>query len=563
MLSTAAISEAAISALPDRSLLTFAATATLEGSMVVFARLKLVSEFGERPIFATEIETMQTLPAGTSGIFIYAATKEFISYATDDLPNQPFLGTLQKPVVFERSVIAGAGFGEIRVGYGELELINTGGDYDDLIGTYAVDGRQVVLRAGSIVNGVVADYNDFALVTELTATGWVINEDRLIVLLRDNTFRLEVPTQPNLYGGGGDVDGPSDLAGKRKPIAVGQVRNISPPLLIPGRLVYQVHDGSIEAIDAVYDSGSELVNSGDHANAAALFAAAISSGFATCLAEGLFMLGAAPAGKITADVRGDNSGGYIETTSDIVKFLVLNATDLTEVDDLDIETFDMLNVEQPAPIGYFLDVESNETVIETTSKLMAGIGGWVGFDYIGRLEVRRVKAPTTVAVERYDEFDLLTLTRDRLPTGIDPIIKRARVAYDRNWTVQEGTELTGEVTENDPDLVSYLASQFRVTSTTDSGVEFYHPLAIDPDPVEAFFVNEEDAADEALSRVELYGVERSMYRFAVKEHLFAQDVGDTVFLTAPRLGLDDGIYLIVVEVRDDLESMTTEIVGFG
>jgi hypothetical protein len=59
--------------------------------------------------------------------------------------------------------------------------------------------------------------------------------------------------QPNVYAGTGGVDGGADLAGKRKPLCFGNPRNVSPVLLVPSLLIYQVHDGSVAGIDNVYD----------------------------------------------------------------------------------------------------------------------------------------------------------------------------------------------------------------------------------------------------------------------------------------------------------------------
>src|SRR5262245_37300546 len=284
---------------------------------------------------------------------IYAASKEFISIATDSPPNQPFLGTLEKPISFEQSIVTANGFGEINVGYGELQLINNEGDYDSLIGAFAIDGQAVRLNVGSVIAGFMQPYATFSLLANLTATGWSIDEEFVTIFLRDNSFKLELLAQPNSYGGAGGTDGSADLTGKTKPITLGQVRNISPPLVIPAFLTYQVNDGAIQAIDAVYDAGGLLTNLGNFANVAAMNAAVISSGYVTCLAEGFFRLGASPFGKVTADVRGANAGGYVQTTADIVKFLVLNSTELTTAD-IDQYSLDVLNLSHPATIGYYL-----------------------------------------------------------------------------------------------------------------------------------------------------------------------------------------------------------------
>ncbi|MGH2173878.1 hypothetical protein ACQ1Z4_14290, partial [Enterococcus faecalis] len=86
----------------------------------------------------------------------------------------------------------------------------------------------------------------------------------------------------------------------------GSPQNISPVLLVPASLIYQAHDGAMQSIDAVYDRGAPLTGAGDVADYAALAAASVSSGqFKTCLALGLFKLGSAAAGTVTADVKGD------------------------------------------------------------------------------------------------------------------------------------------------------------------------------------------------------------------------------------------------------------------
>lgn len=55
MLSLGAISETAISALPDGDALAWAASGMLAAEMNIAARLGIVSDFGMRPLFAVEI----------------------------------------------------------------------------------------------------------------------------------------------------------------------------------------------------------------------------------------------------------------------------------------------------------------------------------------------------------------------------------------------------------------------------------------------------------------------------------------------------------------------------
>ena len=58
----------------------------------------------------------------------------------------------------------------------------------------------------------------------------------------------------------------------------GNALNITPVLLVPNLLIYQCHDGAMQAVDAVYDRGVPLTAAGDVANYAALAAASVSPG---------------------------------------------------------------------------------------------------------------------------------------------------------------------------------------------------------------------------------------------------------------------------------------------
>src|SRR6185295_1368888 len=113
-------------------------------------------------------------------------------------------------------------------------------------------------------------YGDYFVIFNGTAADWNIDEQVVHLTLRDFGYKLNVPAQPNIYGGTGAQDGGADLASKRKPRAFGHVLNVSPPLVVPGLLVYQVHDGPVHNVVAVYDRGVALGKGADHATYAAL-----------------------------------------------------------------------------------------------------------------------------------------------------------------------------------------------------------------------------------------------------------------------------------------------------
>lgn len=109
------------------------------------------------------------------------------------------------------------------------------------------------------------------------------------------------------YAGTGGAEGPIDLAGKAKPLAIGWPRNIQPLLIDAVNSVYQFSGyGPIEAVTTLYERGADFgASTGNHASYAALVAATIAPGkWATCLAEGLIRLGAPEYGVVTGDIKG-------------------------------------------------------------------------------------------------------------------------------------------------------------------------------------------------------------------------------------------------------------------
>lgn len=123
------------------------------------------------------------------------------------------------------------------------------------------------------------------------------------------------------YAGTTGAEGTADLKGQLKPWVFGRARNIEPVAINQVDSVFQVSGyGPVQAISAVYERGASFGASiGDYATYAALVAATIPPGrWATCLAQGMFRLGAPPAGVITCDVDGDNTGGFLRRTGAIL-----------------------------------------------------------------------------------------------------------------------------------------------------------------------------------------------------------------------------------------------------
>lgn len=493
---------------------------------------------------------------------IYVTTAAgYATEPTDAPANQPFRGALQS-FTFSRSIMQ-ADIGQFTTGTGNLTISNADAEYDFLPLSYAIDGRPIHIRIGRPDQAYAETYP----LAKLTASGWNIDTDVISIDLEDYSYKLEVPLQPNVYGGSGGADGGSDLAGKRKPLAFGNALNVSPVLLVPNLLVYQVHDGAMQAIDAVYDRGVPLTADADYASYAALIAASVASGrFATCRAAGLFKLGSSASGTVTADVRGDNSGGYVTSTADIVRWALRNRTVLVDPDDLNVASFGAVNATQPAPIAYFVGPDDNLTVAAFIQALMGGIGGWGGHRLDGTFEVRIFSAPSGQPVAAFTRDDMVggDIKREPLPDSYRPPRWRWRVPYARCWTTQ--TDLAGAVTEA---RKAFVAESYRLAEANSSTIQLDHPFAQDRDPVQAYFSNQEDAAAEAARLIDLFKTTRAIYRFPAPRRAVRREMGDVIMVTYDRFDLRFGRLMAVVEWKAQMNFVgdggidTVEIAAYG
>jgi len=450
--------------------------------------------------------------------------------------------------------------GRARVSVADVAILDPTGEHDALL-DLAWDGREVKLLAGT---------QDLSL----SEFGTVMRGDAATLAWDENGWRIRVREQgvvfTNLlararYGGGGGTDGDAEITGTRAPYCAGRVRNVSPIRVVAADELYQVHDGETQAIDAVRDAGVELTFAADFTTGAALLAAttgAAMSGadieageYGTCLAEGLFRLAAMPAGDVTADVRGDASGGYVDDTANIVRRIVttrLSGQALSDPSDLDAGAFAVFSSAQPAEVGIYLRDE--RTVESVITEMLFGSGGYWWFDRLGRLTVGRLEAPTA-PVRTIDSSTILAIER----LDMAPPSYQRRVAWRRIWTLQSDDGLADSVPDDQRAL--YTTEQ-RFAVSTDSEVRGRHQLARDVETPGLFDV-EADALTEAARLQALHGVQRDRYRVQVERLLFQVFPGESVTLKHPRFGLANGRNFVVVGLEENTLTGTTVLELWG
>jgi hypothetical protein len=469
------------------------------------------------------------LPAYVEQI-IYAATHPFITEPDDAPENTYFESRLKTPLVFERSILNGDSVGAAAsIGFGSIELENSDGFYDSIIQNHAIDGRRVTLKLGDPRPDF--PYAAFGTIFDGAASGWTPTEAGIKVLLRDWSYELEVPIARHYYGGTGGADGTADMTGKPIQQCWGPCSNIPLTLVDPATLLYQAHDGPMKGVDAVRDRGVVLTPD---------------TQYTVDLAAGTITLLQNPAGDITADVRGSNSGDvYVETTADIVKRIIAESAGWDDAD-YDLDSFDALNDLQPATVNYF--VSDDVSIARVIDDLLDGIGGYRSFSRTGLLQVGRVSLPPAGEVQAiFTKDEILDVKMIDPPSSYYPPSWRQRVGYQRNWKVMTN-DLASGVSAADR---VFLSQEYRYGEAHDNAVKVSFLLAQDAPPKAAHFAYRVDAEEEALRLLALFSAPRSFLRFTVKTQPFTIDIGATVFGQYPRWNLKNGKSMFVLGVRDD------------
>ncbi len=453
----------------------------------------------------------------------------FVTAPDDVPPDTHFDARLLSALNFERQLFAGGRLsGRSFPGVGTLMLNNADGGLDAMT-ALAFDGRRVRVLLG----GEGFAYAEFATIFDGTADGLEYDDETVTIRLRDLQSWFEAGIGRGIYGGTGGLDGRSGLKDREKPLTFGRVHHVPAILVDPSTLTYQVHDGAIEDVDTVYDSGLALTKVSGVPSAGQ---------FAVDSAAGLFTLGASAAGTVTADVRGDRTAdGYVETVAALIRRLVTTRATVQSPLDVDAAGFAAFDASHRAVAGVW--VREGRSLAEVLDALADSIGAHYGFDRSGRLTIGRVEPPAAVGAARFDETQILEIERLALARPV----WRHGVEYRRYWRTLDAGAIAGAVGE---EARADLAEPVRVEAAEDEAVRQRHPLAEEA-VVSTLLVDPADAAAEANRLLTLFGAGRVAFRVLVKTQPFALELGQTVTLVYPRHGLRTGRNLVIVGMVED------------
>lgn len=487
--------------------------------------------------------------AGTQNTF-YVSEGHFITSPTDTPPNTAFLATIVEPGSIGLHVFGdGKTSGSSSLETGEMILTNADGMYDNWI-NYSFDGRKIVIRRGDAGAAYPAS---FTTIFTGTIEGIEATWERIIIRLRDKQFVFSTPLLKTKYTGGnllpdGLEGNATDIKDSVKPRVYGQVFNITPRFVNTAKLTYQVSDGAVNNISAVYDRGLALTVGADFATSALLQSAApAASSFITCKAEGLFRLGSTPAGQITADVT-QGATAADRTVAQIVKAIAL-ASGITagEVSATDVTAMDAAN---NSVVGIYIDDEASYQ--DCMDELLNSVGGYCGFDSLGVLRLGILLAPSGTPVVTLREYDIHKGIERRQPTNNGIPTYRVVINHTKIYTTQP-SDLAGAVTTS---RRAYLSKDYRSAKAEDLTIKNQWLLASEYSQ-DTLLTTEAAAIDEASRQLTLYKVRRDIYDVPVQSDLFINNqlkFMDVISLEIPRFSMQAGKIFRLIGFRYEMAS---------
>jgi hypothetical protein len=461
--------------------------------------------------------------SGGSVVTRYFSNRGFVS-APADTPASTAYDDIVTAVPNIRSAMAEVFRGRSLVSFGDIEIDNSGGSRDGWL-LDGWDGRPVKMYLGD----ASWPKSDFRLVfsgatEDISASG----NNALVLRVRDRQHLLDVPLQTNRVGGTGSTKD------QRLPVCYGEVKNVEPVLVDAATRKYQVHDGSIQSIDAVYQDGAAIAT------------------YTASLGTGTFTLSAALTGRLTCDIKGSNAGSYVNKTADVMQRLITDRTSLT-VSDIDTASVDQLNTDAPGTVGIYV-TDDTATALTALDTLATGAGAYFCIGRDGKVTMGLFKAPSGTAVVSLTDDDV-ELAQVELTRRIVPL-KSVRVGYARFYvTIDSGA--ASSLTEAQRQR---LRDEYLVAYAATGATGFL--LAIDDDLAGTCYVNSSDAATEATRRATLWGSLRRVFR--VRGFMAAQQVklGDVVSLDFARYGLTGGVLARVIGIRESVTSNSVELEVF-
>ena len=494
--------------------------------------------------------------AGTTTTLRYSS-QPYTTKPSDTPANTYYEERIINPASISRSLYSnGTTSGASRVNYGTVELTNVDGGLDYIF-PYSFDGRSLVIKIGTAGD----NYSAFTTILNGTMEQVEFTFSKVTILVRDKLAIVDMPLQTTLYAGNNSlpngVEGVDDIAKTPKPLLYGQVFNIAPIMVNSSKLTYQINDGAIASVGAVYDRGVALTFHADETNVANLEAHDPPSGkYTTCLALGYIRVGSVPSGLLTCDATQGASAAN-RTVAQVLKAMALKAGIASgDINASDVTALDAAN---SSVVGIWID--SADTAMIAMDKVAQSIGAYLGFDALGSFRMGVFTAPLGAAQIEINTSNILSIEHGRTNDTDKGIpVWRVNLSYQKNYNVQT-TDLAGAVTAARKNILSVNS---LTKSAEDTAIKNQYSLAATIEK-ETCLVDGTATQTEATRLLTLYKVNRDLYTVDVALDLTQTlpDLNNVVNITMNRFGLNSGKLFKIIGIESDYSKNRATLTLWG
>lgn len=452
-----------------------------------------------------------------SEITRYLSTK---SYATDAIEYDSIITSNGLKYTEKLSLT-----GSASLSVGDIELSNPNGEKDDWLDD-VWENREIIAYTGDI-SWPVEDFRVMftGIVSALDSGG----REKLNLQISDKMQRLNTPvTDLKLMGETANKD-------SLVPLVVGEVHNISPLLSDPN-----------------IDGGEYIVSIGPVERIIEARANGVPVSITKNEAQGKFTLDYPLKGTLTCDVQGYKSGTYINNASDIIKTIVTSfgkeSSRFTE-SDIDLDNFSQFAVQNPHPVGHFLN--SRENVLNTCQTILNGFNSQLIMSRLGKLRIFKIekKLVSSYVIQEYDyEQNSLSIV------DITPIDSTVKLGFAKNWTVQTNLQSSPP-----PEHLALYGMEWSTVTKTDETAKNIYKRDEEPEQIDTALVDESDSNTEAQVRLDFFKEPHNTYKLTGLPILFNLELGQAVSIVNKRFGLMEEKVGMVISLSPNWETLKIEV----
>lgn len=517
-----------------------------------------------RSLLIFAVVTTPSNPSGPDEVF-RVASKYYVTKPSDTPANDVLEPRALSPYAFESQIgfptdpNAARGSGSL----GRVVILNEDGIYNSWLNR-GWEGKKIyILAGGTVFPGLAGEFDlafdEWGLISFGIVEGVIATTGRIDLVIRDFLAQLRTPYQTDVYDGDfasnpETIEGDDTIKGKTKPWTGGAGKNVPITIVNPGLLIGQWSNRGSQAVKQARDNGVPLTPGGNVSLATitdSSYTLPAGADYVTHIAKSLIRYNDALAGAPTADVEGDNEGGYVDTIAGMIRRVA--TTQGGPLDEVELDGGAFQSFPFDGEIGYHLRTGETKSVEEIILELL-GPGerklGWMAPSRQGLLRIGTWPDPAGAPVARFTAVDVQEIDEGGAP---HPVF-RYRPSYRRNWTRQDPDSL-GAIGEEKKAL--YASDYSSAPPEEDLSVQADNRLAQDVELL-TLFNSESDATAAAQSFLARDKVRRRGFRVLIRPTTFLRNLGDVIEVDIEQLGLSGGQRGVICGFREVGSARTFE-----